>query len=137
MKKKDGQKLLVHQISDAARDERNFFYAPVLVKGLDGYAILVVDPGANGFDTVHVYNYFLSSKTFNNLPFEFPDGKKEQAFLGHVRRTESGGLEGAIRDSDSEGNWSVTIYDITYENGTLKVKEEDKEPGGWPVWWAF
>lgn len=137
VKKEGGGKLLVHQISDIARGEGNFFYAPVPVNGLVGYAIVVVDPGANGFDTVHVYHYSMDSETFNNLPFEYPDGEKKQVFWGHVRRTESGGLEGITREPNSESNWVVTFYDIVYQSGALKVKEKYKESGGWPIWWTF
>lgn len=137
VKKKDDRKIPVHQISEIAKSDGYFLYAPVTVEGLDNYVVTVADPAANGSDQIQFYNYSPDSKAFTIMPFKYPEGKEDEAFYGHIRRTESGGIEGIIRNTDGEGSWYVTFYDITYNNGYLIVSEKYKEPGGWPMWWSF
>jgi len=135
MKTKNGQEFVIHQISDLSKETGLFYYVPVLIKGLDGFAVLVVDPGANGFSAIHVYQYTARSQSFAPLTFTYQDGelagKKDQVFYGHMRLTEDGYLEGTSRLPDSESVWVVKFYEITYEDTDLNVEEKYERPGGY------
>ena len=119
------------------------FYAPIRVKGLEGYAIVTSQPQTDAEDLISVS--VRQGLGWDRAKLILPDGTETDRFSGKMRRLfilgqasgETFSREGQFELCQTEDDGTATLYLAVYEDGQISLEYEKTLPDGIPEGWKF